>query len=172
MLVIHYIHRESFVSAWWLWWHFNLSSASRWPVRSGCKKNTQVAKKTWLLKLPRLLCVYIDGMRVYMCVYSKISTSEIFVIWPMYPFMWMFAELWFWVLSYFTQLSNSGVCGFASLFSINGVLSEEHVDLVIFRVITLWNEMDAYEPWFCTHSESCITLNRFKTTVIASLRFC
>lgn len=57
------------------------------------------------------------------------------------------------VLSYFTQLSDSGMCGFASLLSVNGVLSEEHVDLVIFSVIALRNEVDAYEPRLCTQTQ-------------------
>lgn len=38
------------------------------------------------------------------------------------------------------------MCGFADLLPINGVLSKEQIDLVIFRVVTLWDEMHADKP--------------------------
>ncbi len=56
-------------------------------------------------------------------------------------YLWSFGVCMCEVYLYLAQLSDSGMCGFADLLSINGVLSEEQIDLVVFRVVTLWDEM-------------------------------
>jgi len=58
--------------------------------------------------------------------------------------------------AYLAQLSDSGVCGFANLLPINGVLSEEQIDLVIFRVVTLWDEIHADKSRIWIANKQCI----------------
>lgn len=54
--------------------------------------------------------------------------------------------LFVFVCCYLTQLSYPGDGGLASVLSVHGVLLEKQEDLVVFRVVTFWDQVNTYEP--------------------------
>lgn len=54
------------------------------------------------------------------------------------------------------------MCGFADLLSINSILSEEQIDLVIFRVVALWDEMHADESGIWKDNKQHINTKEYK----------
>lgn len=60
------------------------------------------------------------------------------------------------LLEYLAKLPDSRMRGLPCVLAIYGILFEEQVDLVIFWVVTLRDQMDGHKPGVCDTRSDCL----------------